>query len=940
MLMKRIFTIITMSLMHITAMAYYPTVHNFTKEEYKSGAQNWAITHGAGGNMWFANSDLVEYDGKDWSRYRTINHTGVRSLMYDAESERMYFGATNEFGYIHISEGNSVGYVSLKDSLNTTTGDIWAIHKAEDALWLRENNNMYLYDFKTLKQFSFEDKVAISAKIGDEFIIFVNNHGVMRYSHDGSFKTIRGTETLASKRVNSILSYGENLMFVTATDGVYIFDGTTLSDFDRELSRELMRDNVYCAATDGRYISFGTVQNGVYIKDLHEGHTIHLNTYSGLQNNTVLSMYYDDHGNLWLGLDKGIDLIELGSSVYRLFGNANEFGAGYASELFEGKLWLGTNQGLYVTDFTKGDIEFSDRKIKEVTGVKGQVWSLMQYDGHLFCCNDKGIHMLRNGRTRHIPMNGAWKLEPLRSYPDRLLGCSYDRLFLLKKTGGTWEFDGWMEGFDQASKVFVEDKDEKIWFYHWVNGLFRLTPDIGNRMITETEYLSRNEGFPEDWSNTPMKVNDEIIFHTVKGFYCYDTYNRKAYRHEQMNSLFNTPPVGASIYVTPAKDFFFSSPSMQTYCYKDSDGFTVDSLSLNHLAEKRLVGFEDIRSLSDRMILVNTEDGFSIIRTETLKQRRPETDYDVYIKDIVVTQSEGDTTVFSSRSKVRCESSHITLPYKHNSLKFIVVLPSFTSGTKARYSFMLEDYDSGWSQYTETNSKEYTKLPPGRYTFRVQAKTPDSEEIKDAYIEVTILAPWYMSKWAYCLYIGLAALMAYAGFRTVRHIMNVRARQLRKQNEEEMKKRQMQLDLEHKAQDLAASTMNVIRKNEILLDIDASLEKIAEYMAEDRNRSLKALSKIRHEIRENIQHDDLWKKFEENFDIVYADFLKRLGERFPHLSVTDKKMCAYLKMDLSSKEIAPLLNITVRSVEMTRYRIRKKLGLSREDNLTEFLQKF
>ena len=939
-MMKRILTITALILIHFHALAYYPTVHNFTKEEYKGGAQNWAITHGAGGSMWFANSAIVEYDGNDWTRYQTVNHTSVRSLMYDADSERMYFGATNEFGYIQIGEDNSIEYVSLKDGLDTTIGDIWAIHKADDALWLRENNNIYLYDFKQLKQFSFNDKVAISAKIGEDFIIFVNNHGVMKYSPDGEFREIHGTESLARKRVNSILPFGDNLLFVTATDGVFLFDGSTLSDFDRELSWKLMQDNVYCAATDGRYLSFGTVQNGVYIKDLHEGHTIHLNTYSGLQNNTVLSMYYDDHDNLWLGLDKGIDLIELGSSVYRLFGNANEFGAGYASELFEDKLWLGTNQGLYVTDFTKGHVAYNDQKIKEVMGVKGQVWSLMKYDGHLFCCNDKGIHIIRNGRSTHIPMNGAWKLEPLRRYPDRLLGCSYDRLFLLKKSGGRWRFDGWMEGFDQASKVFVEDKDEKIWFYHWVNGLFRLTPDIENRKITETEYLSRNEGFPEDWSNTPMKVNDDIIFHTVAGFYCYDTYNRKAYRHEQLNSLFSTPPVGTSVHVTPWKDFFFSSPSMQTFCYKDEDGYVVDSLSLNHLAEKRLVGFEDIKSLSDKMILVNTEDGFSIIRTEVLKQRSIETAHEVYIKDIVITQSEGDTTVFSSRSRTRCENSHITLPYRHNSLKFTAVLPSFTSGTKARYSFMLENYDSGWSQYTDANSKEYTKLPPGRYTFRVQAKTPDSEVEEEAHIKVTILAPWYMSSWAYLLYTLIIILNGYLIFMIVRHIMNVRARQIKRQNEEEMKKRQMQLDLEHKAQDLAASTMNVIRKNEILLDIDASLERIAEYIAEDRNRSLKALSKIRHEIRENIQHDDLWKKFEENFDIVYADFLKRLGEKYPHLSVTDKKMCAYLKMDLSSKEIAPLLNITVRSVEMTRYRIRKKLGLSREDNLTEFLQKF
>ena len=151
---------------------------------------------------------------------------------------------------------------------------------------------------------------------------------------------------------------------------------------------------------------------------------------------------------------------------------------------------------------------------------------------------------------------------------------------------------------------------------------------------------------------------------------------------------------------------------------------------------------------------------------------------------------------------------------------------------------------------------------------------------------------------------------------------------------------QMKLDLDHKAQDLAASTMNVIRKNETLLSIDKNLAKVIEYMAEDRNKSLKILGKIRSEIKENIQHDDIWQQFEGNFDIVYNELLKRLGERFPNLTVSDKKMCAYLKMDLSSKEIAPLLNMTVRSIEMTRYRLRKKLGLRREESLTEFLQNF
>ena len=65
--------------------------------------------------------------------------------------------------------------------------------------------------------------------------------------------------------------------------------------------------------------------------------------------------------------------------------------------------------------------------------------------------------------------------------------------------------------------------------------------------------------------------------------------------------------------------------------------------------------------------------------------------------------------------------------------------------------------------------------------------------------------------------------------------------------------------------------------------------------------------------------------------------MKRLHERHPGLSNNERMMCAYLKMNLSTKEIAPLLNISVRGVETMRYRLRKKLGLEREDNLTDYL---
>ena len=79
------------------------------------------------------------------------------------------------------------------------------------------------------------------------------------------------------------------------------------------------------------------------------------------------------------------------------------------------------------------------------------------------------------------------------------------------------------------------------------------------------------------------------------------------------------------------------------------------------------------------------------------------------------------------------------------------------------------------------------------------------------------------------------------------------------------------------------------------------------------------------------------KDFEENFNLVYDNFTQKLMEQFPDLKKNDLKLCVYLRMGLSSKEMASLLNTSVRSIETARYRLRKKLNIGSGDNLLEFI---
>ena len=140
------------------------------------------------------------------------------------------------------------------------------------------------------------------------------------------------------------------------------------------------------------------------------------------------------------------------------------------------------------------------------------------------------------------------------------------------------------------------------------------------------------------------------------------------------------------------------------------------------------------------------------------------------------------------------------------------------------------------------------------------------------------------------------------------------------------------LEVENKSRELSNAALNLIRKNEVL-------QRLKDELLDARNDP-RALQKLARLIDNHLEGDHDWEVFEESFNRVHDDFFKRLMHDFPDLTPGDLRLAAYLKMNLSSKEIAPLLNISVRGVENKRYRLRKKLGLPEDANLTGFIMNF
>ena len=150
-----------------------------------------------------------------------------------------------------------------------------------------------------------------------------------------------------------------------------------------------------------------------------------------------------------------------------------------------------------------------------------------------------------------------------------------------------------------------------------------------------------------------------------------------------------------------------------------------------------------------------------------------------------------------------------------------------------------------------------------------------------------------------------------------------------------LRNEKLNLEMIHKEKELANNTMLLIRKNNLLNKLKAELNGIMRSQGKDEPK-LNFAAVIR-QIEKDMDNEKQWQVFNSHIEQVYEELLYKLKENYPDLTPRELKLCAFLRMNISSKEISSLMNISPRGVEISRYRIRKKLKLDRYANLTEFI---
>jgi AraC family chitin signaling transcriptional activator len=277
-----------------------------------------------------------------------------------------------------------------------------------------------------------------------------------------------------------------------------------------------------------------------------------------------------------------------------------------------------------------------------------------------------------------------------------------------------------------------------------------------------------------------------------------------------------------------------------------------------------------------------------------------------------------------------------------NNLRFEFSVPYYSSLNSIQYQWYMEGYHTDWLPWSDLSFVEFKNLDFGNYTFYVRARSgqqPIGEVIQYSF---SISYPWYISHWAVAVYvIILVSLSILINNLYTRHYRKQQIQYVEETKKElalkelantkalvEAKNDQLNQRIENTNRELAISTMSMIKKNTLLGSIKNQLIKVTD---------LSELKKVVRNIDQNINNDDDWNFFEEAFNNADQDFLKKIKEIHPNITPNDLRLCAYLRLNLSSKEIASLLNISSKSVEIKRYRLRKRMNLDHGTNLIGYI---
>lgn len=926
-----------------------PFIKNFTEEETNSSLTIYDISQGGNGEMYFATSGaLLVFDGIRWKKYSYGVESDLRSVFYK-DDKHIYTGGHGGFGYWSknskgVLEYNSLFIKRLKKD-DTLLPIFYKIVEINGKILFQTWQQIYIYDPKTSVIESVGAIRGFNELFSSKNRAFIQDYSGLFEINNKELMQIDGTDPEQFHIRGVFVNAPNKLLIVTKNKGVWTLKDRTLSKNNWEVNGLLenyLVNDVQKFEDDKLII--GTVRNGAYITSKEGDILFHIDKKIGISNNNIRKTFVDNNNNLWLGMDNGLSYIQTNSNTSYLLDTEGEFGTVYTSFLKDSLLYLGTNQGLFVKNWR------SQKSIpKLIDKDVGQIWTIDEVGDQILVGSHQGISIIKNKKleTLHID-GGAWIIRKHPIHNDVMYVGFYSGISVFKRINNAWVFVTKWQNYGESSRFMEFDKYGFLWVAHPSKGYYRLDLSDDGHILRKAEFYGIDNRFVDTYAYL-SKIDNDIVFHNPKGFFNYDPIDNTFVTANYISKVFKDIK-GVNVITQDENIFWYSNPRSIGYILRNGNKIATIDQPFYSIRNKHLNDFNKFSKLNDSVYGIGFKEGmlFHTIRKQdvgTAVNMPPEISYIHLI-------GTSDTILAPINNEKELE-----IPYKNNFIKIGLAFRKTPLSSSQKIQYRLKGHSDDWSKWDYTSELSFPGLSSGNYLLELRSRGENqmfSTTIARAFY---VIPPWYLTKIAfitYALFILILSMLyrSYFKAKSKKQIAALKEEEAEKRQQQEdkfkfdrleaerkmlkLKEENLSLEIKKKNSELAASTLNNIKKNELLTELVKDIKKIDEDVL---NSSLRSpIKKVIKKINNHLVDKDDWLTFELHFRNAHADFFEKLRKKHPDLSSNEIKLSAYLKLNLSSKEIASLMNISITSVEQSRWRLRKKLNLPKEFSLTNYIQ--
>ncbi|RKT00396.1 hypothetical protein C8C88_2223 [Flavobacterium sp. 123] len=894
----------------LSAQELLPFVENYSKSDYQGDNQIWSVTQGNDNAMYFANNYyLLRYDGVKWEKNTLPNKTIIRSIMVDGD--KIYSGSYKEFGYWTRKDGK-MSYVSISKGKKifdeNNNEEIWKIFKFQNKIYFQSFNSLFLFDGKTIKEKKFPFLASYCFVVDDQLLIASVEKGVYKINH-GQIEKINGWDVLENNVIHSIQKYQNRTYFFTKKNGVYIYENGVMSSWKNPLNDILKAANINIAQfIRNNKLIIGTANKGVYVYDLNTNSYKNINRNNVLMNNSILSIGQDKENDLWLGLDNGIAHIEVNSPISIFYDSSGILGSVYSVASTPKGYLMASNHGVF---------KYENKQLSLVSNSQGQAWNINKINSKYIIGHNEGTFIYEDGLFYKLStVNGGWNMIK-SSINSSYLQATYSGVIIYNDVTNLTKHIV-VKGLLKPIKYLAQNRKNEIWAADNNRGLYRILYNDAYE-TTKVENVSQRSNIKNDFGVKIFEFRNEILFLIHNSWY---TYNSITSQLEE-NELFNTNFKNVSdIVAIDENHFMVLQDGLLYHIYADGNKFIRTIIQEKYYKGKIINDNLKVFKNKDNYLL-NLDDGFISLQLKYKNKPKTSIKIEAFNEDVLV----------ANKSKI-----------KHNSELQVHIISGIYGATKPDLYYKIN------------GTKEFTPVKEGLIVLNNLSSGSHDITVfnhdglhynKIANFEFIVAKPWYFSFWMILLYFVIIGgiLYIYYKWNKMRYIQKLALREeelkhqkkilemeLKAENEltsQEYEKHILELELQSKSSEVAGKSLSIAKQSEMIENIQGILDTETDFN--------KLKSEIKKAIKINAVNKHEWETFETNLNQIHNEFIVNLSKKYPNLTSKDIKLCIYLKMNLSSKEIAPMMNISFRGVELHRYRLRKKLNLVQEENLSKFL---